>query len=64
MPWSRATAPTLASLTGTYSFVPWVALNWRHSNTALFTLGVESNCRRTVEQESQEGFALAFKSYG
>ena len=43
-------------------FVPWAALNWRHSDTALCTRGTERKHRRLAEQDVWEGGALSFKA--
>ena len=44
-------------------FVPWWALNRRHSTTTLCVQGAERKYRRIAEQEAWEGAALDFKAY-
>ena len=43
--------------------VPWTAFNFRHSNTALCTMGAECKFKRLANEEAQEGNAVDFKEY-
>ena len=47
-----------------YEFSPWMVLNGRHPDMAIYTMGVERKIRRHRKEESQASMTVTFQNYG